>query len=213
MRAVIFNFLLLVFIPKLFTQTDSINKYICKNNPRSHYLNFTIKYPKNWTSEDGDIYGIVQKFISTDGTLFMVDVKKIKFDLNELSNEEQNKIFSEEFVNSLFKTEEAKSSGATDFKLISFEKTIINAQPACTFISYNEISSLQGEYAVLQKNYLTYWEDKLITLVGQVMVLKSEKNFNENLESTFNYYQDYFNLMASSFVIDSKWEKLHNTTY
>lgn len=174
-------------------------KYNSKDNPKAKGVDFTIKLPKSWKSQEANRPNIVRKFTSNNGYViedaFMESIMLLVYDLpsevNSLTQQDVNDICNDLPENAVLR--ECKKTKLEDLPVI-LQRTKLSA------------SRLENSMSIELIQYKIFFKNKAIVIHGQVGTL-NEKVSEKILLERFEKFKPIFNYVANSLVVNDIYTK------
>jgi hypothetical protein len=174
-------------------------KYNSKDNPKAKGVDFTVKVPKSWKSQEANRPNIVRKFTSNNGYViedaFMESIMLLVYDLpsevNSLSQQDVNDICNDLPENAVLR--ECKKTKLEDLPVV-IQRTKLSA------------SRLENSMSIELIQYKIFFKNKAIVIHGQVGTL-NEKVSEKILLERFEKFKPIFNYVANSLVISDLYTK------
>lgn len=173
-----------------------IKKYRTENHPKAKGIDFQIKYPMSWQSEEGERPNIIQKFISKrDGTIIMLLVKDIPtFNGRKINAKEKDLVFTEAYI------KEFVPNGAI---FVDFKPITLDSQKGAMLI-YDQIAErLDLKLKTRSVNFITIYNNKMIFITGFLAIPNDSK---DQLNQKYKKLEPLFKLIANSFVLQNQYK-------
>jgi len=170
-----------------------VSEYSTKESVKSEGVNVKIKYPKSWSSENGDRPHVIRKFKSENGhglngALIMI----IKASLSKTD------------VDLLLSAEGLKSQIPKNSKVISVKTGLtMDNFPAASITSYVVQPQMNLKIGMISETYIICYKDHLISILFSVGSTTS--NYDDILKQ-YNTNKNLFWRMANNLVILSQYE-------
>lgn len=174
-------------------------KYNSKDNPKAKGVDFTVKAPKSWKSEEANRPNIVRKFGSNNGYIvedkFMENIMLMVFDLpievNSLTQQDITDVCNDVPENSILR--ECKKTELENLPVV-IQRIKIN------------LSRLENSMIIEVIQYNIYFKNKVIIIQGQVGTMNDKVSEKELLER-FEKFKPVFSYVANSLVINDLYRK------
>ena len=169
-------------------------KYNSKDNPKAKGVDFTVKAPKSWKSEEANRPNIVRKFGSNNGYIvedkFMENIMLMVFDLpievNSLTPQDITDVCNDIPENSILR---------------ECKKTELENLPVVIQRIKMNLSRLENSITIEVIQYNIYFKNKLVMIQGQVGTM-NDKISEKTLLERFEKFKPVFNYVANSLVIN-----------
>ena len=174
-------------------------KYNSKNNPKAKSVDFSIRVPKSWKSQEANRPNIVRKFISNNGYLIedtfaeniMLLVQDLPFEVNSLTKQDVTDYCNELPENTILR--DCKSTKLENMPLI-IQRMRIN------------LSRVESSMSMELVQYTIFFKNKAIMIQGQVGTM-NEKVSEKELFERFEKFKPVFSYVANSLVINDLYIK------
>lgn len=174
-------------------------KYNSKNNLKAKGVNFTVRVPKSWQSQEANRPNIVRKFISNNGYMvddkfmenIMLGVYDFPIEVNSLTHQDVNDICNDIPENSILR----------DCKKTNLENLTVVIQR----IKMN-VSRLENNVNMEVIQYNVFYKNKLVMIQGQVATM-NDKITEKTLLDRFEKFKSVFSYVANSLVINDLYIK------
>ena len=169
------------------------SKYICDGSGKGRGVKFSIKYPHDWHSSEGNRPHIVRKFYNDDSS---VQVMILINDLGETPTKED--------INFLFNEENAKQLIPSGGHFIKSSSAVIEGEKTLVLDYSLKRDKLGMTINTRNRIYLIIYNTYMIQI--QLGVYQPLTGMPNDLNEEFNKYELLFSLMVNSFSLISKWE-------
>jgi len=174
-------------------------KYNSKDNPKAKGVDFTVKVPKSWKSEEANRPNIVRKFGSNNGYIvedkFMENIMLMVFDLpievNSLTQQDITDVCNDVPENAILR--ECKKTELENLPVV-IQRIKIN------------LSRLENSMIIEVIQYNIYFKNKVIIIQGQVGTMNDKVSEKELLER-FEKFKPVFSYVSNSLVINDLYIK------
>lgn len=174
-------------------------KYNSKDNPKAKGVDFTVKAPKSWKSEEANRPNIVRKFGSNNGYIvedkFMENIMLMVFDLpievNSLTPQDITDVCNDIPENSILR---------------ECKKTELENLPVVIQRIKMNLSRLENSITIEVIQYNIYFKNKLVMIQGQVGTM-NDKISEKTLLERFEKFKPVFSYVANSLVINDLYRK------
>ncbi len=174
-------------------------KYNSKDNPKAKGVNFTVKAPRSWKSEEANRPNIVRKFGSNNGYIvddkfmenIMIGVYDLPIQVNSLTQQDITDICNDIPENSILR--ECKKAELENLPVV-IQRIKMN------------MSRLENSITIEVIQYNIYFKNKLIMIQGQVGTM-NDKVSEKTLLERFEKFKPVFSYVANSLVINDLYKK------
>lgn len=174
-------------------------KYNSKNNPKAKSVDFSIRVPKSWKSQEANRPNIVRKFTSNNGYLvedifmenIMLLVQDLPFEVNSLTKQDVTDYCNELPENTILR--DCKSTKLENLPLI-IQRIKMN------------LSRVESSMSMELVQYTIFFKNKAIMIQGQVGTMNYKVSEKELLER-FEKFKPVFSYVANSLVINDLYIK------
>lgn len=174
-------------------------KYNSKDNPKAKGVNFSVKVPKSWKSQEANRPNIVRKFSSNNGYIvedkfmenIMLLVKDLPIEISSLTQQDINDVCNDIPENAILR----------DCKKTNLENLPVVIQR----IKMN-MSRLENNLSVEVIQYNIFFKNKYIAIQGQVGTM-NDRVLEKTLLERFEKFKPIFNYVANSLVINDLYRK------
>lgn len=174
-------------------------RYNSKDNLKAKGVDFSMKIPKSWKSQEANRPNIVRKFISNNGymiedafmELIMVGVYDLPLEINSLTQQDINDICNDIPENAILR---------------DCKKTNLENLPVIIQRMKMNLSRLESNMSMEIVQYNIYFKNKLIMIQGQVGTM-NDKVSEKILLERFEKFKSIFNYVANSLVINDLYIK------
>lgn len=168
-------------------------KYVCDGTGKGRGIKFSINYPSNWSSLEGNRPHIVRKFSNSDKTISaMIIITELE---KTPTQKEIEYYYTKQGSMELLPTQATYISNSST--KIEGQPTIINEYTIKTERAENQLKGRMKTYTIFYKKY------SIQVQFGVMQLLSS----NLDIEKIFNENELLFKAMMNSFILTSKWEK------
>lgn len=174
-------------------------KYNSKNNLKAKGVDFSVRVPKSWKSQEANRPNIIRKFTSNNGYLIedtfaesiMLLVQDLPFEVNSLTKQDVNDYCNELPENTILR--DCKSTKLENLPLI-IQRMKIN------------LSRVESSMTMELVQYTIFFKNKLVMIQGQVGTMNDKVSEKELLDR-FEKFKPIFNYVANSLVINDLYRK------
>lgn len=174
-------------------------RYNSKDNPKAKGVDFTVKIPKSWKSQEANRPNIVRKFTSNNGYIIedafmesiMLSVYDLPSEVNSLTEQDINDVCNDLPENAVLR--ECKKTNLENLPVI-IQRTKLN------------VSRLENSMSMEFIQYTIFFKNKAILIQGQVGTL-NDKVSEKTLLERFEKFKPLFNYVANSLVVNDIYTK------
>ena len=175
-----------------------IQTYNSKDNPKAKGVDFSVKVPKSWKSQEANRPNIVRKFTSNNGYIIedtfieniMILVYDLPIEVKKLTSQDVTDICNDIPENSVLR--ECKTT------------TLENLPVVVQRLKLN-IKRLENSMNIEIIQYNIYFKNKVIMIQGQVGAM-NEKISEKTLLERFEKFKPVFNYVANSLMINNLYK-------
>ena len=175
-----------------------IQTYNSKDNPKAKGVDFSVKVPKSWKSQEANRPNIVRKFTSNNGYIvedtfmenIMLGVYDLPIEVKKLTSQDVTDICNDIPENSVLR--ECKTT------------TLENLPVVVQRLKLN-IKRLENSMNIEIIQYNIYFKNKVIMIQGQVGAM-NEKISEKTLLERFEKFKPVFNYVANSLMINNLYK-------
>lgn len=174
-------------------------KYNSKDNLKAKGVDFTVKAPKSWKSQEANRPNIVRKFTSNNGYIvedkfmenIMIGVYDLPIQVNSLTPQDITDVCNSIPENSILR---------------ECKKTELENLPVVIQRIKMNMSRLENSMTIEVIQYNIYFKNKLVMIQGQVGTM-NDKISEKILLERFEKFKPVFNYVANSLVINDLYRK------
>ena len=175
-----------------------IQTYNSKDNPKAKGVDFSVKVPKSWKSQEANRPNIVRKFTSNNGYIIedtfieniMILVYDLPIEVKKLTSQDVTDVCNDIPENSVLR--ECKAT------------TLENLPVVVQRLKLN-IKRLENSMNIEIIQYNIYFKNKVIMIQGQVGAM-NEKISEKTLLERFEKFKPVFNYVANSLMINNLYK-------
>ena len=175
-----------------------IQTYNSKDNPKAKGVDFSVKVPKSWKSQEANRPNIVRKFTSNNGYIIedtfieniMILVYDLPIEVKKLTSQDVTDVCNDIPENSVLR--ECKTT------------TLENLPVVVQRLKLN-IKRLENSMNIEIIQYNIYFKNKVIMIQGQVGAM-NEKISEKTLLERFEKFKPVFNYVANSLMINNLYK-------
>jgi hypothetical protein len=191
---------LLIFFTNLFGQTTELNDFkqkkyktfLSSGHPKNRGLNFSIKYPKNYTTKEVKNENVVKGFIHPAYKLvYMVGIVKSETDFTK---EDEELLLSEENLKKSVKMVTGNNQNFISYKSGLKINGMITAYLEYLTNATEDTKSYIRQYFLIYQSYF---------LTISFAVPKQPTSTLEQAKATFNSYKPFFEIAAQTLIVNS----------
>ena len=176
-----------------------IQTYNSKDNPKAKGVDFSVKVPKSWKSQEANRPNIVRKFTSNNGYIIedtfieniMILVYDLPIEVKKLTSQDVTDVCNDIPENSVLR--ECKTT------------TLENLPVVIQRLKLN-IKRLENSMNIEIIQYNIYFKNKVIMIQGQVGAM-NEKISEKTLLERFEKFKPVFNYVANSLMISNLYKQ------
>lgn len=176
-----------------------IQTYNSKDNPKAKGVDFSVKVPKSWKSQEANRPNIVRKFTSNNGYIvedtFMENIMILVYDLpievKKLTSQDVTDVCNDIPENSVLR--ECKAT------------TLENLPVVVQRLKLN-MKRLENSMNMEVVQYNVFYKNKMIIIQGQVGTM-NEKISEKTLLERFEKFKPVFNYVANSLMISNLYKQ------
>ena len=176
-----------------------IQTYNSKDNPKAKGVDFSVKVPKSWKSQEANRPNIVRKFTSNNGYIIedtfieniMILVYDLPIEVKKLTSQDVTDVCNDIPENSVLR----------EYKATTLENLPVVVQRLKLNIKRLE-NSMNMEFI----QYNIYFKNKVIMIQGQVGTM-NEKISEKTLLERFEKFKPVFNYVANSLMISNLYKQ------
>ena len=169
-----------------------------KNHPKAKDVDFQIRYPISWRSEEGERPNIIQKFTSENGrglegfSLMVMDIPL-----------PPDYTITEQDLDDFFVESELKGMVPEGGKFISAKPIVLDKHKGAMIIF--DYTGQRVDITITARNlwFITIYETKMIQIFCAVSALPDEES---ELKERFNRFEPLFKMIANSFIIQGQYK-------
>ena len=175
-----------------------IQTYNSKDNPKAKGVDFSVKVPKSWKSQEANRPNIVRKFTSNNGYIIedtfieniMILVYDLPIEVKKLTSQDVTDVCNDIPENSVLR--ECKAT------------TLENLPVVVQRLKLN-MKRLENSMNIEIIQYNIYFKNKVIMIQGQVGAM-NEKISEKTLLERFEKFKPVFNYVANSLMINNLYK-------
>ena len=176
-----------------------IQTYNSKDNPKAKGVDFSVKVPKSWKSQEANRPNIVRKFTSNNGYIIedtfieniMILVYDLPIEVKKLTSQDVTDVCNDIPENSVLR--ECKAT------------TLENLPVVVQRLKLN-MKRLENSMNIEIIQYNIYFKNKVIMIQGQVGAM-NEKISEKTLLERFEKFKPVFNYVANSLMISNLYKQ------
>ena len=176
-----------------------IQTYNSKDNPKAKGVDFSVKVPKSWKSQEANRPNIVRKFTSNNGYIIedtfieniMILVYDLPIEVKKLTSQDVTDICNDIPENSVLR--ECKAT------------TLENLPVVVQRLKLN-MKRLENSMNMEVVQYNVFYKNKMIIIQGQVGTM-NEKISEKTLLERFEKFKPVFNYVANSLMISNLYKQ------
>jgi hypothetical protein len=169
---------------------------------KSQGLKFRLKYPADWTAENGEHLSIIKKFSPMQGVFIGISVSKMDKVATESDIDKELTFEAFKSINDTY----LSKYGAKYITYFGNRTSFIDGTKAIIYECAFEVETIRAKESRRNITYITAYKNYLITFEGRVTVDGDIKTENDFIAKYMNVYRPYFNEIVNSFVNISKSE-------
>jgi hypothetical protein len=165
-----------------------MKSYDIFNHPKAKGVNFSLRVPNGWEYREGERPNVVKKFVWKTN-VYLVLIKDFVTFVSKntakewLSNEKDIQSF-------LFDSNNENKTELLRYKIVSIDKF-----PALETVSTRYIERLGINFKVFQKQWIIFYEDKMVLLQGDSYSFEDFKKF-----------EPVYDIISASFVFPDQYK-------
>ncbi len=175
-----------------------IQTYNSKDNPKAKGVDFSVKVPKSWKSQEANRPNIVRKFTSNNGYIIedtfieniMILVYDLPIEVKKLTSQDVTDVCNDIPENSVLR--ECKAT------------TLENLPVVVKRLKLN-MKRLENSMNMEVVQYNVFYKNKMIIIQGQVGAM-NEKISEKTLLERFEKFKPVFNYVANSLMINNLYK-------
>ena len=176
-----------------------IQTYNSKDNPKAKGVDFSVKVPKSWKSQEANRPNIVRKFTSNNGYIvedtFMENIMILVYDLpievKKLTSQDVTDVCNDIPENSVLR---------------DCKEAILENLPAVVKRFKLNMKRLENSMNMEVVQYNVFYKNKMIIIQGQVGTM-NEKISEKTLLERFEKFKPVFNYVANSLMISNLYKQ------
>ena len=176
-----------------------IQTYNSKDNPKAKGVDFSVKVPKSWKSQEANRPNIVRKFTSNNGYIIedtfieniMILVYDLPIEVKKLTSQDVTDVCNDIPENSVLR--ECKAT------------TLENLPVVVQRLKLN-MKRLENSMNMEVVQYNVFYKNKMIIIQGQVGTM-NEKISEKTLLERFEKFKPVFNYVANSLMISNLYKQ------
>ena len=176
-----------------------IQTYNSKDNPKAKGVDFSVKVPKSWKSQEANRPNIVRKFTSNNGYIIedtfieniMILVYDLPIEVKKLTSQDVTDVCNDIPENSVLR--ECKAT------------TLENLPVVVKRLKLN-MKRLENSMNMEVVQYNVFYKNKMIIIQGQVGTM-NEKISEKTLLERFEKFKPVFNYVANSLMISNLYKQ------
>ena len=175
-----------------------IQTYNSKDNPKAKGVDFSVKVPKSWKSQEANRPNIVRKFTSNNGYIvedtfmenIMLGVYDLPIEVKKLTSQDVTDVCNDIPENSVLR---------------ECKEAILENLPVVVQRLKLNIKRLENSMNIEIIQYNIYFKNKVIMIQGQVGAM-NEKISEKTLLERFEKFKPVFNYVANSLMINNLYK-------
>ena len=175
-----------------------IQTYNSKDNPKAKGVDFSVKVPKSWKSQEANRPNIVRKFTSNNGYIIedtfieniMILVYDLPIEVKKLTSQDVTDVCNDIPENSVLR---------------DCKEAILENLPAVVKRFKLNMKRLENSMNIEIIQYNIYFKNKVIMIQGQVGAM-NEKISEKTLLERFEKFKPVFNYVANSLMINNLYK-------
>ena len=176
-----------------------IQTYNSKDNPKAKGVDFSVKVPKSWKSQEANRPNIVRKFTSNNGYIvedtfmenIMLGVYDLPIEVKKLTSQDVTDICNDIPENSVLR---------------DCKEAILENLPAVVKRFKLNMKRLENSMNMEVVQYNVFYKNKMIIIQGQVGTM-NEKISEKTLLERFEKFKPVFNYVANSLMISNLYKQ------
>ena len=175
-----------------------IQTYNSKDNPKAKGVDFSVKVPKSWKSQEANRPNIVRKFTSNNGYIvedtfmenIMLGVYDLPIEVKKLTSQDVTDVCNDIPENSVLR---------------DCKEAILENLPAVVKRFKLNMKRLENSMNMEVVQYDVFYKNKMIIIQGQVGTM-NEKISEKTLLERFEKFKPVFNYVANSLMINNLYK-------
>lgn len=176
-----------------------IQTYNSKDNPKAKGVDFSVKVPKSWKSQEANRPNIVRKFTSNNGYIIedtfieniMILVYDLPIEVKKLTSQDVTDVCNDIPENSVLR---------------ECKEAILENLPAVVKRFKLNMKRLENSMNMEVVQYNVFYKNKMIIIQGQVGTM-NEKISEKTLLERFEKFKPVFNYVANSLMISNLYKQ------
>ena len=176
-----------------------IQTYNSKDNPKAKGVDFSVKVPKSWKSQEANRPNIVRKFTSNNGYIIedtfieniMILVYNLPIEVKKLTSQDVTDVCNDIPENSVLR---------------DCKEAILENLPAVVKRFKLNMKRLENSMNMEVVQYNVFYKNKMIIIQGQVGTM-NEKISEKTLLERFEKFKPVFNYVANSLMISNLYKQ------
>ena len=176
-----------------------IQTYNSKDNPKAKGVDFSVKVPKSWKSQEANRPNIVRKFTSNNGYIvedtfmenIMLGVYDLPIEVKKLTSQDVTDVCNDIPENSVLR---------------DCKEAILENLPAVVKRFKLNMKRLENSMNMEVVQYDVFYKNKMIIIQGQVGTM-NEKISEKTLLERFEKFKPVFNYVANSLMISNLYKQ------
>ena len=176
-----------------------IQTYNSKDNPKAKGVDFSVKVPKSWKSQEANRPNIVRKFTSNNGYIvedtfmenIMLGVYDLPIEVKKLTSQDVTDVCNDIPENSVLR---------------DCKEAILENLPAVVKRFKLNMKRLENSMNMEVVQYNVFYKNKMIIIQGQVGTM-NEKISEKTLLERFEKFKPVFNYVANSLMISNLYKQ------
>lgn len=176
-----------------------IQTYNSKDNPKAKGVDFSVKVPKSWKSQEANRPNIVRKFTSNNGYIIedtfieniMILVYDLPIEVKKLTSQDVTDVCNDIPENSVLR---------------DCKEAILENLPAVVKRFKLNMKRLENSMNMEVVQYDVFYKNKMIIIQGQVGTM-NEKISEKTLLERFEKFKPVFNYVANSLMISNLYKQ------
>ena len=188
------------------------NIFHSDDHPKSKGLNFSLEYPKSWSSKEGKRPNVIKTLSNKNKdcivTIVVADIlPEMGLTYEELSDEDKMYLESVEFAKLMLEDfnnplEFYSSIGVENVTMTDFKNVTIDSRPAVILKCRGNKSTVIDDFDAFFINYMIWYNNYLINY-GFMINLNKVENIQEYIQKNDLLSR----VIANSIVIKDQWER------
>ena len=176
-----------------------IQTYNSKDNPKAKGVDFSVKVPKSWKSQEANRPNIVRKFTSNNGYIIedtfieniMILVYDLPIEVKKLTSQDVTDVCNDIPENSVLR---------------DCKEAILENLPVVVQRLKLDMKRLENSMNMEVVQYNVFYKNKMIIIQGQVGTM-NEKISEKTLLERFEKFKPVFNYVANSLMISNLYKQ------